>query len=93
METTPMIRQRTPRPAGHPRMPAPPLQEIRPPVLVEKIPAGPIPVAVLACDPITGEGAAAYLATRPGVQVLPVDRQHEAEVVLILVSRVTEQAL
>ena len=74
-------------------MPAPPLQEIRPPVLLEKIPAGPIPVAVLAGDPITGEGAAAYLANRPGVQVLPVDRQHEAEVVLILVSRVTEQAL
>ena len=65
----------------------------RPPAPAEKVSAGPVTVAVLAGDPITGEGAAAFLSSSPGVRVLPVDRQHEAEVVLILVSRVTEEAL
>src|SRR6185312_9085318 len=99
METTPMIRQRTPRPAAHPRTPAPPPElfppELRPPGLSEKaVPAaGPVTVAVLAGDPITGEGATAYLSSRPGIRVLSADRRHEAEVVLILVSRVTDEAL
>jgi DNA-binding NarL/FixJ family response regulator len=93
METTPMIRQRTPRPAGHPRTAAPP-PELRPPGLSETtVSVGPVAVAVLAGDPITGEGATAYLSSRPGIRVLPVDRRHEAEVVLILVSRVTDEAL
>lgn len=108
MDTTQTIRQRTPRHADHPvlpeRMPAPPpSQQPQPVQLPERRPpgrpadsavaAGPISVAVLAGDPITGEGAAAFLSSRPGIKVLPVDRRHEAEVVLILVARVTEEAL
>jgi DNA-binding NarL/FixJ family response regulator len=55
--------------------------------------AAPVTIAVLAGDPITGQGAAAFLNGCPGIKVLPSERQHEAEVVLILVSRVTEETL
>jgi DNA-binding NarL/FixJ family response regulator len=55
--------------------------------------ATPVTVAVMAGDPITGQGAAAFLSACPSVKVLSADRQHEAEVVLILVSRVTEETL
>lgn len=50
-------------------------------------------VAVLAGDPITGQGAIAYLRSCQEVKVLPADRQHEAEVVLILVNWVTDETL
>lgn len=50
-------------------------------------------VAVLAGDPITGEGAVACLRGQPGISVLTADRLAEAEVVLILVGRVTEETL
>ncbi|WP_194918311.1 helix-turn-helix transcriptional regulator [Catenulispora rubra] len=53
----------------------------------------PISVAVLAGDPVTGQGAVAYLASCPGMKVLAADRQEEADVVLILVSWVTEETL
>jgi len=61
--------------------------------LREGVPATPVTVAVLAGDPITGQGAAAFLGACPGVKVLPADRQDEAEVVLILVAWVTEETL
>ena len=63
------------------------------PGMREGVPAPPVAVAVLAGDPITGQGAAAFLSTCAGVKLLSADRQHEAEVVLILVSWVTVETL
>lgn len=56
-------------------------------------PPVPVPVSILAGDPITAQGAAAYLKTRHEVRVLTAQHRHEAEVVLILVTRVTEETL
>jgi DNA-binding NarL/FixJ family response regulator len=56
-------------------------------------PTEPLTVAVLAGDPVTGEGAVACLRSQPGISVLTADRLAEAEVVLILVGRVTEETL
>lgn len=56
-------------------------------------PTEPLTVAVLAGDPVTGEGAVACLRGHPGICVLTADRLAEAEVVLILVGRVTEETL
>jgi DNA-binding NarL/FixJ family response regulator len=53
----------------------------------------PVTVAVLAGDAITGQGAVAFLRSHPDVRVLSVDRQHEAEVVLVIVDTVTEDTL
>jgi DNA-binding NarL/FixJ family response regulator len=55
--------------------------------------AAPIPVAVVAGDPLTGQGTVAYLKTRPEVNVLGAERQYEAEVVLIVVDTITEETL
>lgn len=52
--------------------------------------ADPVTVAVLAGDPITGQGAVAYLRSCPEVKILAADRQREADVVLIIVAQVTE---
>ena len=68
------------------RIPAP-----RPPR--DGSPARPVTVALLADDPVTGQGAAALLGLRKDVTVLAADRRHEAQVVLILVNRVTEETL
>jgi DNA-binding NarL/FixJ family response regulator len=54
---------------------------------------GPVSVAVLADDPVTEQGAVACLQDRPDLEVLPASRRCEAEVLLILVHRVTEQTL
>jgi DNA-binding NarL/FixJ family response regulator len=56
-------------------------------------PLRPVPVAVLAGDPLTGQGAVAHLRARPEVRILGAERQQEAEVVLIVVDRVTEETL
>lgn len=53
----------------------------------------PVSVAVLAGDPLTGQGAVAHLRTRSEVCVLGNDRVAEAEVVLILVDRITDDTL
>jgi DNA-binding NarL/FixJ family response regulator len=53
----------------------------------------PVAVAVLAGDPLTGEGAVAHLRFRPEVRILDVERQHEADVVLVVVDRVTEDTI
>ncbi|HEV2637416.1 MAG TPA: LuxR C-terminal-related transcriptional regulator [Actinocrinis sp.] len=53
----------------------------------------PVSVAVLAGDPLTGQGAVAHLRTRFEVCVLGNDRVAEAEVVLILVDRITDDTL
>jgi DNA-binding NarL/FixJ family response regulator len=42
---------------------------------------------------MVGQGAAAYLRGRPEVDVLPADRQDEAEVVLVLAGVITEGTL
>jgi DNA-binding NarL/FixJ family response regulator len=55
--------------------------------------ADPVPLAIIAGDPVTGQGAIAYLRSRREVTVLPPDRMHEAEVVLILVAWITEETL
>jgi DNA-binding NarL/FixJ family response regulator len=55
--------------------------------------ARPVSIAVLAGDPITGEGVVAHLRERAQVRVLGAERQHEAEVVLIVVDRITESTL
>jgi DNA-binding NarL/FixJ family response regulator len=52
-----------------------------------------VPIAVLAGDPLTGQGAVAHLRTRAEVRVLGAERQQEAEVVLIIVDRITEDTL
>jgi DNA-binding NarL/FixJ family response regulator len=62
-------------------------------LLREAAPARPVAVAVLAGDPLTGEGAVAHLSARPEVRVLGAERQHEAEVVLIVVDRITEDTI
>jgi DNA-binding NarL/FixJ family response regulator len=59
----------------------------------EGAPIRPVSVAVLAGDPLTGQGAVAHLRARPEVRVLAAERQQEAEVVLILVDRITEDTL
>jgi DNA-binding NarL/FixJ family response regulator len=53
----------------------------------------PVKLSIIAGDPITGQGAVAYLRTRQEVDLLTAERQREAEVVLILVSRVTEETV
>jgi len=50
-------------------------------------------VAVVAGDPITGQGAVSYLKTRSEVDVLDAGRQYEADVVLIIVDTVTDETL
>jgi DNA-binding NarL/FixJ family response regulator len=57
-----------------------------------EVPA-PVPIAILAEDPIIGAGAAAFLRGRPEVTVLPADRRDGAEVVLVLATAVTEDTL
>jgi DNA-binding NarL/FixJ family response regulator len=76
---------------GEPRSPY--IPAMRRPAPGEGALAAPVTVAILAGDPVTGEGAAAFLGARREVRVLSADRRHEAEVVLILVNTVTEEAL
>ena len=62
-------------------------------LLREDAPSRPVAVAVLAGDPLTGEGAVANLSVRSEVRVLAAELQHEAEVVLIVVDRVVEDTI
>jgi DNA-binding NarL/FixJ family response regulator len=52
-----------------------------------------IDVAVVAPDVLTGQGAVAVLHTQPGLRVLPAEQRHRAEVVVIMVDRVTDRVL
>jgi DNA-binding NarL/FixJ family response regulator len=52
-----------------------------------------VTVAVVAEDPITAQGAAAFLRSRSEIRVLTAERQAEAEVVLILAGVITEDTL
>lgn len=74
-------------------IPTPRQPGVRRMVLSQAPLAGPISVAVLAGDPLTGQGAAVYLDSCPQVKLLPAGRQDEAEVVLILVSWITDETL
>jgi DNA-binding NarL/FixJ family response regulator len=56
-------------------------------------PAFPISVAVVSGDPKTGQRAVSYLKTRSELNVLNAERQDEAEVVVIMVDTITEEAL
>jgi DNA-binding NarL/FixJ family response regulator len=61
--------------------------------LRDAAPIRPVALAVLAGDPLTGQGAVAHLRARPEVRILGAERQPEAEVVLIVVDRITEDTL
>lgn len=50
-------------------------------------------VAVMATDPLTAEGAVAYLRAQPGVTPLGAASQATADVVLILAGQITEETL
>ncbi|MFD7677875.1 LuxR C-terminal-related transcriptional regulator [Streptomyces sp. NPDC059759] len=54
---------------------------------------GMISIAVLASDPITGEGAAWSLCRYPGLKVLPQEEHRDADVVLLLTAEVTEETM
>jgi DNA-binding NarL/FixJ family response regulator len=58
-----------------------------------RAPAVPVTVAVLATDPLTAEGALAYLRAHPAVTPLTKASVGHADVVLILASWVTEETL
>ena len=55
--------------------------------------AAPITVALVAGDPLTGQGVRAHLRTRPDIRVLGADRQNEAQVIVVLVDRITQDTL
>lgn len=76
-----------------PSAPAPSAAPVRAAGIRAGGPVRPVSVAVLAGDPLTGQGAVAHLLTRPEVQVLGAERQPEAEVVLVVVDRITEDTL
>lgn len=57
------------------------------------LPVRPVSVAMLAADPITGRGAATYLAGCEEVKLLAQSRRHEAEVCLLLVDAITDDVL
>ena len=56
-------------------------------------PMTPVKLAIIAGDPVTGQGAVAFLRNRPEVDILTAERQREAEVALILVSQFTEETV
>jgi DNA-binding NarL/FixJ family response regulator len=47
----------------------------------------------MASDPIIGEGAVAYLRTRPGITPVSPDRLDHADVVLILTGQISDETL
>jgi DNA-binding NarL/FixJ family response regulator len=53
----------------------------------------PVTVAVMASDPIVGEGTVAYLRGRPGITPVPPDRVDRADVVLVMAAQVSETTL
>ncbi|MEU5095080.1 response regulator transcription factor [Streptomyces sp. NPDC020996] len=52
-----------------------------------------ISIAVLAGDPITGEGAVWCLRRYPGLHVLPKEEHHHADVVLMITPDVVEETM
>ncbi|MCS0603751.1 response regulator transcription factor [Streptomyces sp. LP11] len=52
-----------------------------------------ISIAVLAGDPLTGEGAVSCLRRYPGLHVLPQDEHPHADVVLMITPDVTEETM
>jgi DNA-binding NarL/FixJ family response regulator len=53
----------------------------------------PVTVAVQAADPILGAGAVAYLRSRPGIQPVPANRAHFADVTFILADTLSDELL
>lgn len=68
-----------------------PVQIAADPVRAGDPPAAPIPVRVLAADPVTRDATLACLRSRPGIRVLPADDAGAARVVLVMAGRVTER--
>jgi DNA-binding NarL/FixJ family response regulator len=56
-------------------------------------PASLVAVAVIATDPLTSEGATAYLRSCPQVALVPAPEADRADVVLVMASTVTEETL
>lgn len=56
-------------------------------------PASLVSVAVIATDPLTSEGAAAYLRACPQVDLIPPHEAGRAEVVLVMATTVTEETM
>lgn len=55
-------------------------------------PASLVTVAVIATDPLTSEGATAYLRSCPQIELVPA-ADHRAEIVLVMASTVTEETM
>jgi len=55
--------------------------------------ADPVTVVIIASDPITAEGTAAYLRRVAGITLLPPDRLDRADVILVMATWVTDQTL
>ena len=53
----------------------------------------PVTVAILASDPITAEGTAAYLLGRSDITLLPADCLDRVDVILVLATWVTDETL
>ena len=91
-EAVPAVKGTLPKAASRAASPAPSAVPGRA-LLGDGAATRPVAVAVLAGDPLTGQGAVAHLRARPEVRVLSAERQNEAEVVLIVVDRITEDTL
>jgi DNA-binding NarL/FixJ family response regulator len=53
----------------------------------------PVRVAVIAGDPISGQGMAAYLSSRPEITVLDAERRQDAEILVVVVDTITDETL
>jgi DNA-binding NarL/FixJ family response regulator len=77
--------------------PAPRLVPVRPasrPVPTASLGAAdPVAVVIMASDPITAEGTAAYLRGMAGITLLAADRLEHADVILIMATWVTDETL
>jgi DNA-binding NarL/FixJ family response regulator len=62
-------------------------------VLSSVIAVTPVTVAVLASDPIVGDGTVAYLRDCPQIRLVPPDRLSFASVVLVMADQVSEETL
>jgi DNA-binding NarL/FixJ family response regulator len=69
-----------------------PLRETGRPRATRSAPAA-IRVSVIASDPISGHGLAAYFQTRPDIAVLESTRQHEAQVAIVVFDSFTDRLL
>jgi DNA-binding NarL/FixJ family response regulator len=70
-----------------------PVDVAGPPVAPADLPAAAVAVVVMADDPLSGQGAVAYLRGRVEVEILGADRLPEAEVVLLLLGTIGQDTV